>query len=162
MGLRFAPVWTPEEAKRTRPLRRHCLRPTVKEQDILERLERIEAVLQLLVTQRSVKDYYTTAEAARNPGEGRIHGKRVVPSAVASGPKNANVAAGTPRNGSFPMRSSRGFRMKVCCRSDGENTRHLRRPPVEPYDSFPNTCDIASRWESGKRCVYRFRISSVW
>lgn len=32
--------------------------------DILQRLERIEAALQTLVAQRTVKEYYTTAEVA--------------------------------------------------------------------------------------------------
>jgi len=34
------------------------------ESDILQRLVRIETALQTLITQRTVKDYYTTTEAA--------------------------------------------------------------------------------------------------
>jgi transposase len=36
----------------------------VIDSDILQRLERIEAALQTLVAQRTVKEYYTTAEVA--------------------------------------------------------------------------------------------------
>ena len=34
------------------------------ESEILQRLDRIETALQKLITQRTVKDYYTTAEVA--------------------------------------------------------------------------------------------------
>ena len=41
----------------------------VGENEILERLDRIEATLQSLVTQRIVKEYYTTAEVAQVVGK---------------------------------------------------------------------------------------------
>jgi DNA-directed RNA polymerase specialized sigma24 family protein len=37
--------------------------------EILQRLDRIETALQTLITQRTVKDYYTTAEAAELLGK---------------------------------------------------------------------------------------------
>jgi hypothetical protein len=54
---------------------------------VLERLERIEAMLADLIAQRTVKDWYTTAEVATNLGKaeftvrewcrhGRIHGHK--------------------------------------------------------------------------------------
>jgi hypothetical protein len=57
------------EDTRRQPLAQPPGHPSVADSSVLERLDRLEALLNQLVQQRAVKDWYTTAEAAQLLGK---------------------------------------------------------------------------------------------
>ena len=103
--------------------------------DVSERLQRIEQMLELLVQQRTVKEWYSTAEVAKILGKAEFTVREWCRlKRIYAEKKNANAAR--RQNGSSPTRNSSAFRIMGCCRAktaafiDGADMA-LRPPRLE-------------------------------
>ena len=98
-----------------------------------ERLDRIEELLRLLVEEKTVKEWYTTAEAAKILGKAEWTFREYCRLGRVS-PASVNAAVAIQRNGLSLMKNYSGFKMRDCYR-----TRAL----------FEDQCDGLSKlvWE---------------
>ena len=122
----------------------------MNEQDLIQRLERIEAALNTIITQRRIKDYYSTTEVATALDKAEFTVRewcrlgRVVATKRQCGrgqlQRMDDLARGTAAN---PERRSSATSRSGFWTSATSIVKQVH----------PKTSDMASRWASGKRCV---------